>query len=377
MPANILISGAFDDTRYRFSFFERIAEALERDGAEVTRFNAFGFARTSLPLGLHLLERLFTLPGRLLGIDKAHIRAALPWTPEGRREQALLDAVHRARPDTLIVVRGFAHRPRTLRRCRRMGVKTLVGWYVEGPLERGLVEAESRGYDRYYCIHTEVDARVAERVGWLPSYALDTQTFARTVWPRLPQDRIVFVGTPTGRRVRFLRALTDMPLELWGPKWSAVPELARFHRGEFVWGEALNALYNDSAIVLNIASWDSHLSGMTQRILEIPTSGAFMLTDDSREARALFEPGREAEVFESPEALRRQCARYLADGARREAIAQRGHRRALRQRDFTATARVLAGRAEAPTLADVRDAPHPALVRPPAAMPLGDLAGGR
>ena len=375
MHGRVLITGAFDDASYRFSFFERIAEALEREGAQVERFNAFGFARTPLPLAQRLLERLFTLPGRLLGIDKARIRAMLPWTPEGRRERALLDAVRRCRPDTLIVVRGFAHRPRTLRACRRLGVETLVGWYVEGPLEPGLAEAESRDYDRYFCIHTEIDPRCAERIGWLPSYGLDAQTFRRTAWPRLPQDRIVFVGTPTARRVRYLQALVDLPLELWGPKWADVPELARFHRGDFIWGDALNALYNNSAIVLNLASWDSHLSGMTQRILEIPASGAFMLTDESSEARALFEPGREADVFASPQELRRQCVRYLADGVGREAIAQCGHRRALRQRDFGATARVLVGLVTAPTVAAVREAPPPSLLRSPPAAALQAVAG--
>ncbi|MEP7100688.1 MAG: glycosyltransferase [Burkholderiales bacterium] len=374
MHGKILVSGAFDDASYRFSFFERIAEALEREGAQVERFNAFGFARTRLPLAQRLLERLFTLPGRLLGIGKDRIRAALPWTPEGRRERALIDTVRRVRPDTLIVVRGFAHRPRTLRQCRRLGVQTVIGWYVEGPLEPGLAEAESRSYDRYFCIHTEIAARVAERIGWLPSYGLDAQTFRRTHWPRSPQNRIVFVGTPTARRVRYLEVLTDLPLELWGPKWAEVPGLARFHRGDFIWGEALNALYNDSAIVLNLASWDSHLSGMTQRILEIPASGAFMLTDDSREARALFEPGREAEVFASPEELRRQCAHYLADGIEREAIAQRGHRRAQQQRDFGATARVLVGLAATPTVAAVREAPHPAMLRSRAAAPRRNVA---
>ena len=355
MGQQFLISGAFGDRDYQFPAFAKIADALRREGAQVALFNAFGFAAAPTRPAEKMLERLVTLPGRCLGLDKRRLRAALPWTPDGRRERALIEAVRSTRPDTLIVIRGFPHREATLRQCRALGVETIVGWYVEGPLERGLAEAESRRYDRCFCIHTEIDPDYRDRIGWLPSYGLDTDTFYRRRWPRRPEDRIVFVGTPTPRRVRFLQALAPLPLALWGPKWSQVPELARFHRGEFVWGRALNDLYNDSAIVLNLSSWDGHLSGMTQRILEIPASGALMLTDDSLEARRLFRPGHEMDVFCSPAELRQLCERHLADGLRRERIAHRGHRRALQHGDFTRTARVLAGLVEAPTIAAMRD----------------------
>lgn len=342
MNGRVLISGAFGDSRYRFGFFEHIASALEREGLQVERFNAFGFLHEHGRMA-KLLERLVTLPGRLLGIDKQRLRAALPWTPEGRRERALLDTVRRFRPHTLIVIAGFRHRARTLQRCRELGVRALIGWYVEGPREPGLPEAESQMYDRYFCIHRELAPAFATRIGWLPSYGLDTTAFVRLQHPRTPQVRIVFVGTPTERRIRFLDALRALPLELWGPKWGRVVSLAPFHRGEFIWGSELNALYNDSAIVLNIASWDSHQSGMTQRIIEIPASGAFMLTDAAPEATALFRTGEEMDVFSTPEELRAQCEFYLAHSSERERIADRGYQRALTFGDFTRTAQVLIG----------------------------------
>jgi hypothetical protein len=342
----VLISGAFADTRYQFGFFEHIAHAIEQSGALVERFNAFGFNASSSNLAKSL-ERLVTLPGRLLGIDKTRLRAALPWTPDGRRERALLAAVRRFRPDTLIVIAGFRHRAVTLERCRALGVRTLVGWYVEGPIDPGLPEAESLHYDRYYCIHRNLAPAALERIGWLPSYALDSTTFRRLRFPRTPKERIVFVGTPTARRVRFLEALRGLPLELWGPKWGKVPSLAALHQGDFIWGEDLNRLYNDSAIVLNIASWDSLLSGMTQRIAEIPASGAFMLTDDAVEVVALFEPGLEVAVFSSPDELRQRCEQYLTSSEERENVANCGHRRVQRFEDFTLAARVLTGSAEA------------------------------
>ena len=349
MADRVLISGAFGDAQYQFGFFELIAKAMEQQGITVERFNAFSF--NAALIGHHkTLERFVTLPGRMLGIDKQRIRAALPWTPDGQRERALLAAVRRFRPDTLVVITGFRYRAATLFRCRALGVRRLVGWYVEGPLAAGVPEAESLLYDRYFCIHRELDASSLDRIGWLPSYGLDAANFMRLRFPRRPLSRIAFVGTPTERRVRFLDALRALPLDIWGPKWGKVASLRGFHRGEFIWGAALNQLYNDSAIVLNIASWDSALSGMTQRIAEIPASGAFLLTDDSSEVLSLLVPGREMQVFSSPEQLYSHCRYYLGQHAEREAIADRGHRRVQQWHDYGLAARVLAGRVPAPTM---------------------------
>lgn len=341
-PSKVLISGAFNDEKYKFGFFERIASALEREGIKVERFNSYAFNRPNSAWG-KFLERLITLPARIFGINKQRVRAALPWTPDGQRERSLLERVRLFRPDMLIVIRGFGHRPKTLEQCRKLGVKNLVGWYVEGPLEPGKPEAESLLYDRFYCIHTEVESDARQRIIHLPSYGLDRESFSRLRWPRNPKRKIVFVGTPTERRIRYLEELRDLPLELWGPRWSKVKTLAHFCRGEFIWGPQLNELYNDSAIVLNIASWDSNLSGMTQRIFEIPASGAFMLTDDASEVREVLLPGVEIDVFDSPADLRRQCERYLAETTIRENVADGGYRRAMRQADFAVTAKRLVG----------------------------------
>lgn len=336
----VLLTGAFGDGAYRFGFFERIAAALESMDLQVTRFNAFGYRPSQG--AARWRERLALLPARLAGRPKDEARARLPFTPEARREQGLVAAVDAARPAQLIVIAGFRHRPETLARCRALGVRELVGWFVEGPLDAGVPERESALYDRYYCIHRELSPEAAPRIGHLPSWALDREVFHRLRSPRQASPRIVFVGTPTPRRVALLQALDGLPLALWGPKWDRVPSLARCHQGDFIWGEALNALYNDSAVVLNLSSWEPGLSGMTQRIVEVPAAGAYLLTDASPELAAIFEPGVEVDTFDSPASLRTACEAALADPARREAIAARGHDRALRLPDYTPTARVLA-----------------------------------
>ena len=102
MERRVLISGAFGDANARFGFYEGIAEALEARGWQVHRFNAFESLRRPVRGFAKAGERLFTLPGRWLGIPKERIRAALSWTMTGRLDRSLVASVESFRPTVLI-----------------------------------------------------------------------------------------------------------------------------------------------------------------------------------------------------------------------------------------------------------------------------------
>jgi spore maturation protein CgeB len=77
----------------------------------------------------------------------------------------------------------------------------------------------------------------------------------------------------------------------------------------------------------------------TDRSVEIPACGGFMLAERSDEHRRLFVEGIEAEFFSSPEELVEKTRFYLADETRRAAVAQAGRRRCL-ESDYTHLNRV-------------------------------------
>lgn len=67
----------------------------------------------------------------------------------------------------------------------------------------------------------------------------------------------------------------------------------------------------------------------TDRTMEIPACGAFMLGERTDEHRRLFVEGAEAEFFDSNEEMVFKVKRYLADEKRRQSIADNARRRCL------------------------------------------------
>jgi spore maturation protein CgeB len=308
---------------------EGCASALEQLGFDVQRFSPVVDPLPSF-VGQKSVERLAVLVGRLLLQPKAKTKQWLPWGEDAIYCRRIIEFARRTRPDYLLVISTYTYPAAVLRRLREeLGVKRIIGWCIEGPTWKRSVAAEAALYDSYFRIYAGGDASAAQ-VPTLSALTYDpTHYFPISPRPEKQVD-VTFVGRPKPRRVEFLRAILDFRPLVYGPRWTTeFPEITPFVGGDQIAGADLNRLYNRCKVVLNISNWDNEITDCPNlRIVDVPASGSFLLSDYSASAAELFVEGREIEFFRSPGELREKLGFYLANDEARERIARAGYDKA-------------------------------------------------
>lgn len=141
---------------------------------------------------------------------------------------------------------------------------------------------------------------------------------------------ISFVGHYEAERWEHLQGLAQAGLNVVvrGPGWPSSPGGSL--KVESKWFVATEYAKIVAASKINLCFLRRENRDLqTQRSVEIPACGGFLLAERTEEHRALFEEDREAVFFEGFEDLLAKCRRYLSDDLERENIARLGHQRAM------------------------------------------------
>ncbi|MGH7894754.1 MAG: CgeB family protein [Candidatus Binatia bacterium] len=257
--------------------------------------------------------------------------------------RALVQALG-ARPDVLWVDKGIFVTPATLGAARRAGVRWLVHYSPDNYLMR---QNASRhlwsGLPLYDLVVTTkrhnqmlLGAAGARRAVFSGN-AYDPEVH-RPMTLTMPErvtlaTDVSFVGRWEPSRERLLARLAALPIRVrvCGPGWERVR--SRALRSICVPGAVFGDAYAKTiaAAKINLGLL-STLAGdtITQRSIEIPACGAFMLAERTSEHEAHFADGEEAVFFDGVDDLVRKVQRYLAAEAERRRIAAAGRARCLR-----------------------------------------------
>ena len=254
-----------------------------------------------------------------------------PLAHKNFRSANLAKKVAEFKPDLVFLIRGIAFNTDTLE-----GISPLFGWWIER--EERMEEAfrESHLFDWYFFMNRSCVEAARQRGNKHVSYlghAVDPEAFHPILNCQKKYD-LCFVGGWSPKRQQFIEeALEVTPnIAIYGGKWLkknlARPDLLRCIKGSYIEGEKLVRLYNESKIVLNITNWGagegSKRSGMNMRVVEVPATGAFLLTDGSHELEDFFSPGHHIAVYEGKQDLLRKIEYYLRHDTEREQIAKQG-----------------------------------------------------
>lgn len=270
-----------------------------------------------------------------------------PWTPLNHRRAQLKKAVETFRPDVILLFNPFPglYGTEFLLGLKKICQTKLVGWNVDGPYDDLIAhsKADAKLFDKYFCIHRHGYSS-ADNIQHLPAYALDAKRYFKLPTIVAPKRRIVFVGAYSPRREEFLSAIADLPLEIYGTAWRKRGSNATKRRvvANRIWGNDLLRLMNESSIVLNISSWDPGKTGLSLRVVDIPATGAFMLTDETPELADIFGDQISVPTFKDPADLRRKVMHFLDADEERRALANQMHEHILRSDTYADRMRTIA-----------------------------------
>ena len=258
-----------------------------------------------------------------------------PLTHRNFRANNLLNTYRTFSPDLVLVIRGIGFRRDVLAQIKTE--TPLFGWWIEREEQMGEAFREIDTFDWYFFMHSSCvehgKANGYERVSLL-HHAVDPDAFYPMKDTAKDVD-ICFVGGWSSKRQALIEALAKTVtsnIVIYGPKWrkknALRPSILSLIKGSYVGGTNLVKLYNRSKIVLNVTNWgfgEGHKrSGLTMRILEVPATGAFLLTDDSRDLRNVVTPDRHLAVYSDLENCVQKARYFLNHSQEREAIAADG-----------------------------------------------------
>jgi spore maturation protein CgeB len=264
--------------------------------------------------------------------------------PMVRDYNAALERALASRPDVLWVDKGLFVLPGLLDVARRTGVRWLVHYSPDNYL---LQQNASRhlwhGISRYDLVVTTKRSNVdllrvagARRVH-LSGNAFDPVLHRPLVLDDADHARLAadvsFVGRWEPDRERLLDAIAALPIHLRvrGPGWERVRSrlLRPACEPGAVYGEDYVKTIAAAKVNLGLLSVVAG-DAITQRSIELPACGAFMLAERSGEHRLHFVDGEEAVFFDGSADLVRAVRHWVAADAERGRIAAAGRARCLR-----------------------------------------------
>lgn len=254
--------------------------------------------------------------------------------------ERVCDELAGARPDLVLVLKGAALSPATVRHLRSVTGAPVVNYYPDDPFTQIRANRPIFGPEvlaSYDCCFTFARHLIADyhRLGvraveYLP-FARDPGMHAPPSEVPDPEFDVVFVGNLDAERIAWLEAAADTRLAIFGEHTrQALSRRSPLHRATFfpgVYAADFVRAIRVGAIAVNVMRRQNARSH-NMRSYESPACGAFTMSQRTPELIELFREDEELVCFGSPAELRMQIDRWLAKPPEsRESIAEAGFRR--------------------------------------------------
>lgn len=258
----------------------------------------------------------------------------------------LLKCLDSFRPNLIFVFKGYFLFPKTITRIKESYKCPIFCFNTDDPFNLSASGSSNNNilasiphYDYYFSFSRRlldpIQKSGAKNVGYLP-FGFDPELH----YPEKPSpaekalyaNDIVFIGNWDREREKWLNALGEFELGIWGEEyWSSrcgSKKLRLQWHGKAAYGKELSKVLNSCAISLNILRLQNKGSH-NMRSFEAPACRAFVLSELSDELLDFFTEDKETVYFSSLQEMQEKAKYYLSHPEKRDRIAQAGYQRCI------------------------------------------------
>jgi spore maturation protein CgeB len=299
--------------------------------------------KTLMKLGHALIpfdDRAFILPNRL----RRNARFLQNWDLN-RLNRRLFSLASATQPDLCLIAGGNRILPETIQKIKNQGIQTAL-WTIDAPREFQPVLNAAPFYDFIFCGGTEAQELLSEtgihNTHWLP-FACDSQIHQpadvdsedRKKWG----SEVSFVGSFYPNRAQILERISDFDLKVWGPGWNKLKKdspIKKLSTDTQLKPEEWTRIFSCSLIniVIHYQDGKTPCFQAAPRVYEGMACRSFLLVDDQKDVRSLFQDGNHLVIYKEIEDLRKKMTRYLNKPEERDRIANQGHKEVVRKHTY-------------------------------------------
>ncbi len=313
---------------YHNPFFWTITEytekAIEKSGHELIRFD----------------DRAFVIPG----LFRQRMRFLQKWDLN-RLNNRLISLASDSKPDLCLIAGGNRILPETLQKIKNQGIQTAL-WTIDAPRDFQPILNAASFYDFIFCGGTEAQELLArariKKTYWLPFACdpevhapVDTDSAERKTWG----SDVSFMGSYYPNRARTLDRIADSDLRIWGPGWNQLDHnspLKKLATDTQLKPEEWKKIFSSSkiSIVIHFQDGETLCYQATPRVYEALACQTFLLVDDQKDVKSLFQDGKHLVIFKENEDLRQKITYYLNQSDERKKIARQGFEEVVRNHTY-------------------------------------------
>ena len=299
--------------------------------------------RAIVKLGHKLIpfdDRKFVIPGRI----KQRVRSFRNWDLK-RLNQRLISLALASKPEVCLVAGGNRILPDTIQKITNLGIRTVL-WTIDAPLDFKPILDAAPFYDIIFCGGTEAQELLArsrvQKSYWLPFACdpdihkpVDQESGEEKKWG----SKVSYVGSYYPNRAQVLKEISDFDLKILGPGWDKLARLSPLKKlatDTKLKPEEWTKIFSKSHINIIIHYQDGNTLcyQAAPRVYEVLACRSFLLVDNQKDVKSLFQDGKHLVIYRNIEDLREKVTYYLNQHKEREKIASQGYEEVVRKHTY-------------------------------------------